>query len=128
MPWPAAEISIGGIYFFFVFRVDDFLRGTLPPARRASERPMAIACLRLVTFFPDRPLFSFPLLRSCIAFFTFCFAFGPYFAMFAPPDIKLCHFPARERYHFKCNSITRRRKNFSFGSHFQLIRFCFADK
>jgi hypothetical protein len=26
-----------------------------------------------------------PFLRSCIAFFTFCFAFGPYFAMFAPP-------------------------------------------
>ena len=37
---------------------------------RASERPIAIACLRLVTFLPDLPLFSVPSFRSCIAFFT----------------------------------------------------------
>src|SRR5258708_26884533 len=30
-------------------------RGTFAPARRASLRPMAIACLRLVTFVPERP-------------------------------------------------------------------------
>ena len=30
-----------------------FFEGTLPPAFRASERPIAIACLRLVTFFPE---------------------------------------------------------------------------
>jgi hypothetical protein len=46
-------------------------RGTLAPARRASESPMAIACLRLVTFFPERPLFKVPRLRSCIALLTF---------------------------------------------------------
>src|ERR1044071_5107952 len=63
-------------YFFF-----DFLRGTFPPARRASERPIAIACLRLFTFFPDRPLFSLPRLRSCIARLTFCCAFFPYLAI-----------------------------------------------
>jgi hypothetical protein len=62
----------------------DFLRGTLPPARRASERPIAIACFRLVTFLPDRPLFNVPLLRSRIALLTFSCAFFPYLAMVAP--------------------------------------------
>jgi hypothetical protein len=63
-------------YFFLAF-----LRGTLPPARRASDRPMAMACFRLVTFFPDRPLLNVPLLRSRIALFTFCDAFFPYLAI-----------------------------------------------
>src|SRR5262245_7649576 len=58
-----------------------FLRGTLPPARRASDNPMAMACFRLVTFFPERPLLNVPLLRSPIAFLTFCCAFLPYLAM-----------------------------------------------
>src|SRR5581483_10025204 len=39
--------------------------GTRPPARRASDRPMAIACLRLVTFLPERPLRKVPRLRLC---------------------------------------------------------------
>ena len=59
--------------FFAVLR-DDFLAdffGTLPPARRASDNPMAMACLRLVTFLPDPPLRNVPVLRSCIARFTF---------------------------------------------------------
>ena len=55
-----------------------FFAGTLPPARRASERPIAIACLRLLTFLPERPLFNVPLLRSFIAFSTFSEAFLPY--------------------------------------------------
>src|SRR4051812_42569351 len=63
-------------------RDDDFFflpaEGTLPPSRRASDSPMAIACFRLVTFLPDRPLFSVPSLRSCIARSTFCDAFFPY--------------------------------------------------
>lgn len=42
---------------------------------------MAIACLRLVTFFPDLPLFNVPFLRSCIAFLTLLAALGPYLAM-----------------------------------------------
>lgn len=62
----------------------DFLRGTLAPARRASERPIAIACFRLFTVLPDRPLFNCPLLRSCIALLTFCCAFLPYLAMAIP--------------------------------------------
>jgi len=71
-------------YFFFdedYFFAEDFLLGTLPPALRASDNPIAIACFLLVTFFPDRPLFSVPSLRSCIAFSTFSEAFLPYLAI-----------------------------------------------
>src|SRR5258706_857290 len=64
-------------HFFFD---DDFFAGTFPPARRASDRPMAMACLRLFTFFPELPLFSVPCFRSCIAFSTLSCAFFPYFA------------------------------------------------
>jgi hypothetical protein len=46
------------------------LLGTFLPSLRASDRPMAIACLRLFTFLPE-PLFSVPVLRSCITFSTF---------------------------------------------------------
>lgn len=55
-----------------------FFLGTFAPARRASESPMAIACFRLVTFFPDFPLFKVPLFRSCITVLTFACAFFPY--------------------------------------------------
>jgi hypothetical protein len=66
-------------------REPDFLRllepddreGTLPPSRRASDSPIAIACFRLLTFLPERPLRKVPSLRSCIARFTFCPAFFP---------------------------------------------------
>jgi hypothetical protein len=49
--------------------------GTFAPERRASDKPIAIACLRLVTLRPERPLRSVPRLRSCIARFTFRDAF-----------------------------------------------------
>jgi hypothetical protein len=52
-----------------------FLRGTLAPARRASERPIAIACLRLFTFRLERPERSVPCFSSCIAFRTLLEAF-----------------------------------------------------
>ena len=48
-----------------------FFLGTFPPARRACERPIAIACLRLFTFFRERPDLRVPRFRSCIAFRTF---------------------------------------------------------
>jgi hypothetical protein len=64
-------------HFFLAF----FLRGTFPPARRASDNPIAMACFRLVTFFPERPLRRVPLLRSRIARLTFCAAFRPYLAI-----------------------------------------------
>jgi hypothetical protein len=58
---------------FLFLRPPFFLRflGTLAPERRASDRPIAIACFLLFTFFPERPLRSVPRLRSCIVFFTF---------------------------------------------------------
>lgn len=40
-----------------------------------------MACLRLVTFLPDLPLFSVPFFRRRMALFTVRFAFDPYFAM-----------------------------------------------
>lgn len=63
---------------------DDLLRGTFAPDRRASDNPIAIACFRLLTVLPERPLFSVPLFRSCIAFLTFWDAFLPYLAMKPP--------------------------------------------
>jgi hypothetical protein len=47
------------------------LLGTLAPSRRASARPIAMACLRLVTRLPELPLFSVPRLRSRITRATF---------------------------------------------------------
>ena len=49
------------VYFYFL--EEDFFGGTLAPASRASESPIAIACLRLLTFFPLRPDLSFPRLN-----------------------------------------------------------------
>ena len=43
--------------------------GTLAPFFLASDRPIAIACLRLFTVRP-LPLLSFPRFFLCIAFFT----------------------------------------------------------
>src|SRR3954470_6952382 len=53
------------VVFFAVF-LADFFGGTLAPSRRASDKPIAIACLRLLTFLPVLPLRSVPALRSCI--------------------------------------------------------------
>src|SRR3954471_7854584 len=76
----ADERSPVDLLRFVLFLADVFFfgAGTFPPARRASESPIAIACLRLVTFFPELPLFSVPALRSFIAFPTFSDAFFPY--------------------------------------------------
>src|SRR6476660_836174 len=65
-----------------------FLRGTFAPARRASLSPIAIACLRLVTFLPERPDLSVPCFRSCIARLTLLCAFFPYFAI-GPPMMSI---------------------------------------
>src|SRR5438093_5837378 len=73
--------SMTGRYFFFEA---PFLGGTFAPERRASERPIAIACLRLVTFFPDRPERSLPCFFSFIARSTFSPAFLPYFGIHPP--------------------------------------------
>jgi hypothetical protein len=58
-----------------------FFLGTFAPARLASESPMAIACLRLFTFLPLRPLLRVPRFRSRMFSSTFSEAFLEYFAM-----------------------------------------------
>ena len=58
--------------------------GTLPPSRRASDRPIAIACLRLLTVLPERPLLSWPRFISCMALSTLLLAFFPYLGMGVP--------------------------------------------
>jgi hypothetical protein len=57
---------------------DERFRGTFAPFSRASERPIAIACLRLLTFRPLPPLFSVPDFRLCIARLTLLLAALPY--------------------------------------------------
>ena len=54
------------------------MRGTFAPERLASERPIAIACLRLFTLRP-LPDFNFPRFSLCISFSTDLDAFGLYF-------------------------------------------------
>ncbi len=70
------------IYFDADFFLDDLFAGTLPPALRASDSPIAIACFLLVTFLPEL-LFNVPFLRSRIVFSTFSDAFLPYLATVA---------------------------------------------
>jgi hypothetical protein len=97
--------------FFTVFFFPAFL-GTFFPAARASDKPIAMACFRLVTFFFDRPLFSVPALRFFTARSTFAEAALEYFrAMLDLPDtgqdnlphpawfptVKLVQSPARRR-------------------------------
>jgi len=81
-----ADFFADDFFFDDVFAADFFderfgFGGTFAPARRASERPIAIACLRLFTFLCEPPLSSLPSLRSCMTFLTFACAFFPYFAM-----------------------------------------------
>lgn len=82
-----AELFFEELFPAELFFEADFFFGTFAPSLRASDSPMAIACFRLVTFFPLRPLFSVPLFFSRIARATFFCAFGPYFP---PPDDFLC--------------------------------------
>jgi len=76
--WPAGRrdvLRLRAVRFRLRFR-----DGTLAPFSLASFKPMAIACLRLVTLRPE-PLFSVPRLRRRIADFTVFDAPLPYFAM-----------------------------------------------
>jgi len=70
--------------------------GTFCPFSRASLRPMAIACLRLFTVRPERPLFNDPFLRRRIADSTVFCAPLPYLAMsFPPKGAQVCKACAR---------------------------------
>src|SRR5262249_8310343 len=74
-----------------------FRFGTFAPERRASDKPIAMACLRLVTFLPDRPLRSVPCLRSCIARLTLLCAFRPYLGISRTPSSFLAAYPVPRR-------------------------------
>jgi hypothetical protein len=60
------------VYAAFDLEELDFFEGTFCPFLRASESPMAIACLRLFTFppFPPLPERSVPLFLRRIALAT----------------------------------------------------------
>lgn len=91
------------LFFALLFLPEDFLRGeggTFAPSRRASDRPIAIACLGLVTFLPLRPLLSLPRFISCISSRTFSCAFGPYFL--PPEDLLELFFVAIQNSPFCC--------------------------
>lgn len=86
--------------FFVPFDEDfvdaDFFAGTLPPSRRASESPIAIACFLLVTFLPE-PDRNVPFFRSCIVFSTFSCAFLPYLLAIKPPAHGCVQVTSREQ-------------------------------
>jgi hypothetical protein len=79
-------VFFAAVFFAGDLRADDFFAadffaGTFASSLRASESPIAIACLRLFTVLPDLPLLSWPRFFSCIAFSTLSEAFLPYVAM-----------------------------------------------
>src|SRR5437773_9960794 len=64
------ELFLEADFFVAPFRlVAPFFLGTFSPARRASLKPIAIACFRLFTL-PPVPDFSWPCLYSCMTFST----------------------------------------------------------
>jgi hypothetical protein len=85
----AVNFGLGRLqdYLFERFLLDFFLPdrffGTLAPLRRASDRPIAIACFLLFTFRPERPLLSVPAFRFFIARLTFFDAPVEYFRFLA---------------------------------------------
>jgi len=64
------------------FFAADFFLGTLLPLFLASDNPIAMACLRLVTFFPLRPLLRVPAFFSFMARSTFLPAPAEYLAIY----------------------------------------------
>src|SRR5204862_42204 len=75
-----AAAFLGADFFAAAFLGAAFFGGTLAPSFLASDNPIAMACLGLVTFLPE-PLRSLPSFFSCITFSTFSLAFFEYFAI-----------------------------------------------
>jgi len=112
-------IARGFSHFFF---------GTFAPFFRASESPIAIACLRLVTLppFPPLPERSVPLFSRCIALSTLLLAALPYFAIIASVRTNwartLCFYRAPAQQHSANADLSveryvgRYRENRSLGS------------
>jgi hypothetical protein len=68
-------------FFFEAFFFEAFF-GTFLPSALASDSPIAIACLRLVTLRPERPLFQVPALRFFLPRSTSAEALLEYFRAF----------------------------------------------
>src|SRR5579871_4569331 len=66
-------------FAFLAVRRREVFFGTFWPAARASERPIVIAWLRLLTLRPERPLRNVPALRFFIVRSTVLDAFLEYF-------------------------------------------------
>jgi hypothetical protein len=79
IPWCLRVILPGLMMFQIQFAEGAFL-GTLAPLFRASERPIAIACFRLVTVpaLPPRPERRMPSFSRCRARSTLLLAASPY--------------------------------------------------
>jgi hypothetical protein len=83
-----SSMIVNGDYAFYrrfafrdVLEVREDREGTFAPFARASLRPMATACLRLATFFADRPMRSAPAFILRTALRTAVPAFFPYRAI-----------------------------------------------
>lgn len=78
-----------------VFLADDLrdFFGTFWPLRRASDSPIAMACLRLFTFLPLRPLRNVPLARFFMADSTFFEAPREYFRAIGRTPFRLAIYP-----------------------------------
>jgi hypothetical protein len=70
------------VFLFFTALFFEAFFGTFLPSALASESPIAMACLRLVTLRPERPLFKVPALRFFITRSTSAEAFLEYFRAF----------------------------------------------
>jgi hypothetical protein len=85
-----------------------FFGGTFFPSRLASDKPIAIACFRLVTFLPDPPLRRVPCLRFFIARPTLADAFLEYFrAITLLPFKNETSSMLRQKFHQRSRAINR---------------------
>jgi len=73
-----AFLDFFAVFFEAAARFVEAFFGTFLPLALASDRPIAIACLRLLTVRPERPLFKVPVLRFFIARLTSADAFFEY--------------------------------------------------
>ncbi|MBN8981735.1 MAG: hypothetical protein J0I29_10755 [Rhizobiales bacterium] len=88
---PGLEFQVRFVLDRFVERFAELFLdffGTFLPSLRASESPIAMACMRLVTFLPDLPLLNVPLLRFFIARSTFFDAAFEYLRAIRNPPLR----------------------------------------
>jgi hypothetical protein len=97
----ALRFDFFAVFFFEAFRFFDAFFGTFLPLALASDSPIAIACLRLLTLRPERPLFSVPALRFFIARLTSADAFFEYLRAIAFLRLSSVWQKSNHRWHAK---------------------------